>query len=127
METCKSCRFWQGTKYSQWADCNNVIAVLQPDLLKVKKYIDDDVWYYFKIPFDPHETKYWGYNLEFIDLHRGVTQKMQLPEGVKREVNRERDIWIDQFGNERTKTTKVCYFRTHETFNCEYWEKICQK
>jgi hypothetical protein len=115
---CANCKYWQGVEFSEWADCYRVIAVLRPDLLQVRRYIDDDVWYYFNVPFDPHHAKYWNYNLDFIDLYRDITQNMTLPEGVRRNVVKEYDIWMDQFGNEREKLLNVCYFQTHKTFNC---------
>lgn len=120
---CKTCRHWAGTKYSQWGGCSRVIAVLQPGLLEVRKYVDDDIWYYWNVPADPHEVKYWNYNEQFMDLYTEAT-KMELPEGIGRETRIEDDIWMDQFGNERTKSVKMCYFMTHEFFNCnKYWEK----
>jgi len=119
---CKTCRHWTGTKYSQWADCSKVIATIQPRLLEIKKYVDDDIWYYWSVPFDPHETKYWNYSDVFIGLYRTATT-MELPEGVGRETRIEQDIWMDQFGNERTKSVKMCYFMTHETFNCKYFDR----
>jgi hypothetical protein len=118
---CVECKYWQG-QFSEWGDCNRVIAVLQPGLLEVKRYVDEDVWYYFDIPFDPHHVKYWNYNIDFSILYAKAAH-MELPEGVRREIIKEQDIWIDQFGKERTKLVNVCYFMTHKTFNCEYGER----
>lgn len=124
-QQCKSCHWWQGTNYSYEADCYKVIAVLQPALLEVRKNMGDetcDLYYYWDVPFDPHNIKFWNYNDVFMDLYRKAMM-MKLPDGVKREIRLEQDIWMNQFGNERTKTVKVCYFKTHKTFNCEYFEE----
>ncbi len=47
----------------------------------------------------------------------------KLPEEVKRDFKTEEDISIDQYGNERTKLIRVCYFVTQETFNCKYFKE----
>ena len=100
-----------------------MIAVIEPRLLEVRKYIDDDIWYYWNVPFDAHEVKYWNYNEQFMNLYTEATKMEPLPKGVGRETRIEDDIWMDQFGNERTKSIKMCYFMTHEIFNCnKYWE-----
>jgi hypothetical protein len=104
-----------------------VIAVLQPGLLKVKKWVDEDVWYNFKIPFDPHEIKYWNYNIDFMEQYKELERRLELPEGVRKQVVKEKDISIDPFGNERTKYIRVCYFMTYRDFNCNCGEEYEQR
>jgi hypothetical protein len=49
---CKKCPKWQGSRYSEWGDCNHVIG----KLLKLSTY-EHNLSEYYKatLPFDPHD------------------------------------------------------------------------
>lgn len=103
--SCKTCKYWQGTKYSTTADCNRVIGSLVPNLTKCK-YRDKDKKCEVKLelPFDPHDFNHWYIRSE--DFRRRVDVCKKLPNGVTSET-----------------VKKVTYYKTDAEFKCEYWEE----
>lgn len=106
---CRECPRWQGSKYSEWGDCNCVIN----KLLKLHTYAHLLSEYYTPmVPFDPHECKYYEPRL------KEDMMKAKLPEGVRRDVIKKEDVVFDDFGGERIAKVKVVLFQTHKDYDC---------
>jgi hypothetical protein len=106
---CKKCPRWQGSRYSEWGDCNHVIG----KLLKLSTYEHNlSVYYKATLPFDPHDCKYYEPR-----LHQDM-MKVKLPEGVRRDVIRKDDVVFDDFGGERVGKVKVVLIQTHKDYDC---------
>ena len=108
---CNACPKWHGNKYSEWGDCHYVISTLIPDWSDLRTRFGFPV----RVPFDPHDAKY-------VDGRIGTPHPCDMGEGVKIHKCKEKDIWFDDDGNERTKTVTLHHYRTHKDYYCEYEE-----
>jgi len=124
---CATCKHWQGRKGKEWGDCYRVVAHLQPKLLLCYNQIDDDTKEYFKVPFDPHDVKYWVYNDRFMNLYNDVLyyKPNEFYEWlhVRRYVIKEEDMKYDQHGAERIAVVKLFFFETFNDYECSLWEE----
>ena len=116
MNICLNCKYWQGKE--EWGDCFRVIASLQPKLFLCYNQIDEDTREYFKVPFDPHDVKYWVYNERFMKLYHNVERNKY----VGRSMVKEEDMKYDQHGAERLAVVKLHYFQTNKDYKCSLWE-----
>ena len=120
---CGNCKHWQCANKLRdrtlWADCYHVVAALQPKLLLCYNQVDETTRTYFKVPFDPHDVKYWFYNDRFMKWYLNI----RWVQGVKQIRVTEEDFKYDQHGAERTAMIKLHYFQTHKDYSCELWEK----
>jgi hypothetical protein len=123
--TCGTCKHWQCTNKlrdgTAWADCYHVIATLQPKLLLCYNQVDETTRTYFKVPFDPHDVKYWWYNERFIQLYQYFKA---LNHHIKYCTIIEEDFKYDQHGAERVAVVKLHYFQTSKSYECEQWKEI---
>ncbi len=116
---CYTCKHWCGNKYSGWGDCQYIVADLIPELT-------DEINLFgwkFKVPFDPHDIKYFDDRSVLNQLG-----KIKLPEGVLRYTRREQDIkfilsqWDGTIIGERTAPIKLVYFQTATLRKgCDYY------
>jgi len=118
MNTCLNCKHWQGKE--EWGDCYRVIGSLQPKLFLCYNQLDEDTREYFKVPFDPHDIKYWIYNERFMKLYNNIQRNKY----VGCSVIREEDMKYDQHGAERVAVVKLHYFQTNRDYTCERWEEV---
>jgi len=118
---CGNCKHWQGKE--EWGDCYRVIASLQPKLFLCYNQIDEDTREYFKVPFDPHDVKYWVYNNRFLNLYHKATWDVWLGSGLICYVIKEEDMKYDQHGAERLAVVKLHYFQTNKDYVCNQWEE----
>ena len=105
------CPRWQGTEYSEWADCNWVISDLIPDWQSLRTRFG----FPCRTPFDAHDAKYVVGSI-------GKPHACDMGERVKIQKRKEKDIWFDDDGNERTKTVTLIFYRTHKDHYCGYEE-----
>lgn len=101
---CRRCQHWQGNRYSKWADCNWVIGQLEPKLFEEK----NDFGIPFRIPFDPHDLRYYNINLAMHRLCRDAFKHGSTIDGVR----------IAKVGNLR-------FIQTREDYHCEFYEGHC--
>ena len=120
MNTCLTCKHWQGSE--EWGDCYRVIGSLQPKLFLCYNQLDEDTREYFKVPFDPHDIKYWIYNDRFMNLYI-MTLVLSIQPGIRRISIKEEDMKYDQHGAERVAVVKLHYFQTNKDYTCERWEE----
>ena len=120
MSTCINCKHWQGKE--EWGDCYRVIGSLQPKLFLCYNQLDEDTKEYFKVPFDPHDIKYWIYNDRFMTLCL-MTLALSIKPGLRRVSVMEEDMKYDQHGAERLAVVKLHYFQTNKDYKCNLWEK----
>ena len=122
--TCGNCKHWQCANKLRgeinWADCYHVVATLQPKLLLCYREIDEDTKEYFKVPFDPHDVKYWWYNDRFMKLYKLFWNDIR----VRRVIVVEEDFKYDQHGAERLARIGLEYFQTNRDYRCEQWKEI---
>ena len=122
---CKDCKHWQYPirlrDRTDWADCCRVISILQPKLLNCYNQIDEVTREYFKVPFSPHDVKYWWYNDRFMQLYSDVVWHFNFNK-VKRVSVMEEDMKYDQHGAERLAVIKLHYFQTNKDYKCSLWE-----
>ena len=117
---CGRCKHWQGSK--ECGDCYRVIGSLQPKLFLCYNQLDEDTREYFKVPFDPHDIKYWIYNERFMTLYL-ITLALSIKSGIRRVSVREEDMKYDQHGAERIAVVKLHYFQTNRDYVCNQWEE----
>ena len=118
---CGNCKHWQGKE--EWGDCYRVVGSLQPKLFLCYNQLDEDTREYFKVPFDPHDVKYWVYNNRFLNLYHKATWDVWLGSGLMCYVIKEEDMKYDQHGAERLAVVKLHYFQTNKDYACERWEE----
>ena len=128
---CGNCKHWQYPvrlrDRTDWADCCRVIVTLQPKLLNCYNQIDEVTREYFKVPFSPHDIKYWVYNERFMNLYNNVLYCKPneflawIP--VRRYTVKEEDMKYDQQGAERMAVVKLHYFQTNKDYVCNQWEE----
>ena len=116
---CGNCKHWQGKE--KWGDCYRVIGSLQPKLFLCYNQLDEDTKEYFKVPFDPHDIKYWIYNDRFMTLYL-MTLALSIKPGLHRVSVMEEDMKYDQHGAERLAVVKLHYFQTNKDYKCSLWE-----
>jgi len=124
MNTCLNCKHWQcanklrdRTKF--WADCYHIVVVLQPKLLLCYREIDEETKEYFKVPFDPHDIKYWWYHNRFMKLYKNIHWN---DIRVRHVIVVEEDFKYDQHGAERLARVGLRYFQTNRDYVCSLWE-----
>ena len=120
MNTCLNCKYWQGKE--EWGDCYRVIGSLQPKLFLCYNQLDEDTREYFKVPFDPHDIKYWIYNERFMKLYYNIIYEYGCM--IRKYIVREEDMKYDQHGAERVAVVKLHYFQTNKDYICERWEEL---
>lgn len=116
---CRNCKFWQGTKYSEWGDCYRVISQLDDDITSC--YLANEygtIERFFSVPFDPHEVKYWIRSPSFLKIYGKIGDKLPFL-GVRVEIVRKDDIVYDTKNGERTGKLKLKFFQTHKDYSCK--------
>jgi len=73
----------------------------------------------FKIPFSPHDQKYWKFNVEWKKLYYELVKITYKKVNV--ETVEERDVIYDSTNGERIGKVKLHYFGTRKDCNCEYY------
>ena len=122
INNCGNCKYWQGKE--EWGDCYRVIGSLQPKLFLCYNQLDEDTREYFKVPFDPHDIKYWWYNDRFMQLYSNIVWSEELMvHKVQLDRVREEDMKYDQHGAERLAVVKLHYFQTNKDYKCNLWEE----
>jgi hypothetical protein len=108
---CSECPRWTGRKYSKWSDCHYVVSTLIPNWSDLRTRFGFPV----STPFDPHDAKY---------LEESIPKphSCDTPEGVRIQHVKEKDIWFDDEGHERTKTVRLDFYQTHKDYYCGYEE-----
>jgi hypothetical protein len=117
---CKDCKFWQGNKHSEWADCYRVIGQLNEYITSC--YMSDDhgaITAFFKLPFDPHDIKYWQHNEIWYRLFCNAVVQADQTDGVRTVVQTRDDVKFDQKGGEAIGRLKCYYFQTHKDYDCK--------
>ena len=81
---CLNCKNWQGTRHSTLGDCHYIVGDLLPLLFDYRSLFG----WKFKLPFDPHDVKY------FPDIQNHLLKcgEYGLPEGVRKGTRREQDV-----------------------------------
>jgi len=122
---CGNCKHWQCNNRlrdrTSYSDCYRVIGSLQPKLFLCYNQLDEDTKEYFKVPFDPHDIKYWIYNDRFMTLYL-MTLALSIKPGLRRVSVMEEDMKYDQHGAERLAVVKLHYFQTNKDYKCSLWE-----
>jgi hypothetical protein len=117
---CRDCKYWQGTKYSEWGDCNRVVAHLEPLLLdcyQTNEY--GTIERFFTVPFDPHDAKYWSGNSSWRTLYTEILINPLSTHRLVRVVEETKDdIIFDNQNGERIGKLKVKYFQTNTEYEC---------
>lgn len=114
---CKDCRFWQGNRYQEWADCYRVVGFLQPWLLGC--YLTDEETgkdTYLETPFDPHDLPMWDKNEPFQRLMIDMVENA--PEGVRFVPMTDICIVNDEYGW-REKEEDIFFIQTHKDYECK--------
>ena len=123
---CGNCKHWQYPirlrDRTDWADCCRVIVTLQPKLLNCYNQIDEVTREYFKVPFSPHDVKYWIYNERFMSWYNNICWYVN-DNRVRRIIVKEEDMKYDQHGAERLAVIKLHYFQTNKDYKCNLWEE----
>ena len=130
MNKCKDCKHWQCNNRlrdrTSYSDCYRVIGSLQPKLFLCYNQIDEVTREYFKVPFSPHDVKYWVYNERFMKLYSAIfpdgVWNCMIGSGFRCYQIREEDMKYDQQGAERMAVVKLHYFQTNKDYTCERWE-----
>ena len=124
MNICLNCKYWQCANRlrdrTSYSDCYRVIASLQPKLFLCYNQIDEDTREYFKIPWDPHDLKYWIYNERFMKWYNKIIWN---DIRVRRVIVVEEDMKYDQHGAERLARVGLHYFQTNKDYVCNQWEE----
>jgi len=117
---CEYCKHWQGVKGAEWGDCYRVVAHLQPALLKCTDTNEyGTVLKKFKVPFDPHEIKYWLYNANFAEYYPEALRNVDKLHGIKVQYETREDVMYDFQKGERITNAIFAYVQTRKDFNCE--------
>ena len=117
---CFECKFWQGNKYSDWADCYRVIGQLEPNLLCCYQTNEwGTIERFFDIPMDPHDVKYWTFNELWKKLYDKLCSYDSIRLGVRTRKETRDDIVYDQKNGERVGRLKLTYFQTHKDYECK--------
>jgi len=115
-DKCVKCPHWQGNSNAEWGDCYRVIKLLEPRLLKCKSITKQR----FKVPFDPHDVKYFMNDTNFVKLYRKLQRRKNLPKGVRIHKVKELDTTFNrqtqEFGT--LKPVNIYYFQTHRDSKC---------
>ena len=121
---CGNCKHWQYPirlrDRTDWADCCRVISILQPKLLNCYNQIDEVTREYFKVPFSPHDVKYWTYNERFMKWYNKIIWN---DIRVRRVIVVEEGMKYDQHGAERLARVGLQYFQTNKDYKCNLWEE----
>ena len=125
---CYNCKHWQGNRRSTEADCYYVVALLCSSLLSCKNQFGHD----FRLPFDPHDAKYFHRDSTFWGMYNGIQAK-HLPRGVRMEVVRELDMYFPEemsddaldhaLSQPKVGRSVLKFFRTEQWFCCEFFER----
>jgi hypothetical protein len=78
--------------------------------------------YKFRVPFDPHEAKYYDHSHKFKKLYQSALSR-PLPEGVRVVVSKERDTKFNEEGHPKVCVVKYSYIQTTKEFKCAYYER----
>lgn len=115
---CKNCKHWQGLKGSKWGDCHRVLGVLKPELLTCYNLDADGVTrHYFKMPYDPHEFKYWRFNTKVANILKKA--HLHLPKRVRIQKVKEEDVLFDQNGGQVWSNVTLRYMQTRCDYSCK--------
>ena len=115
---CSTCKHWRGHKDSAWGDCQWVVGTLECRLFQCVSCND----YKFRVPFDPHEAKYYDHSHKFKKLYQSALSK-PLPEGVRVAVSKERDTKFNEEGHPKVCVVKYSHVQTANGFKCAYYER----
>ena len=111
---CSDCKYWQCPDRlrdtREWSDCNYVISTLIPNFYELKTRFGFNL----SVPFSPHDTKYVV----------GPLGKPQSCKGIKVQKRKEKDIWFDDLGNERTRIMNYTFYMTHKDYYCGCEEEM---
>lgn len=77
-----------------------------------------DGYYFFTVPFDPHDIKYYTQSLTFKNLY-GQLKNKRLPEGVRLDKKHERVIMYTKDGGESRRVMQLLYFQTNKEYRCD--------
>lgn len=120
---CNDCPYWGSSagacvrKYMTWMDCNYIVGELEPRLFDCRSIEGHG----FKLPFDPHDFKYFKFDANFLKWYKGVA-KQDKKKGVRVHTVRGQDSTFvqDENGNVHSKVVPVqlYYFQTHRDFSC---------
>lgn len=126
--SCKTCKHWQCSDrlrdLTMWSDCNRIISIIEPNLFKYFMLSCDTIPVYWKIPFDPHDIKYWWYNYPFRKYYSIALKKINLISDLRVVKIKEKDIRFDQHGAERIQKININYIQTNKKYNCELFKGI---
>ena len=117
---CKDCKYWQGTKRDEWGDCYRVLGTIEPKLFLCYKEIYEGAREYWRVPFDPHDVKYWMHDERFMKYYHSALESPF----IKLEVKVEEDIRYNQYNGERVGKFVIYYVQTHKLFYCERYKEI---
>lgn len=106
--TCYSCKHWQGTRYSEWADCYWVIGHIEPRLFEE----ENEKGYKFTVPFDPHDIRLYNINSKFNLLYHDVM--VIYPKKYSK--------WWESWGITIEKEKGKYFIQTRKDYRCKYYE-----
>jgi len=112
---CKDCPYWQRN-----GDCYRIVGYLEPNLFKSV----GEGGMPFRIPFDPHDVKYFINTDWWFEEHykRAIAEAKRL--GIEVEKVREEDVmyYNNQAKEDMAESlvdTTLYYFKTKGDFDCE--------
>lgn len=112
---CKDCKYWHGCGNDLSGDCYRIIAYLNPRLIDCK----NDHGAYFSIPFDPHDVKYFRYDMDFQREYKKVcTMDYTMWDGFTIEKKKIEDVVYNDDGSERLGVLNLYYFKTNRLHSC---------
>jgi hypothetical protein len=107
-----------GTKHSEWGDCYRAILQVAPEFLNC--FHADEyglMTELFRVPFDPHDVKYWRNNKEFMMYYNNLP-KLRMPSGVRVETVEEDDVIYDYRDGEYIDKVKLHFIQTNKDYEC---------
>lgn len=111
---CKECKYWQGKVTNGFGDCYRVIQCVCPEIFEM----EDDNGVRHKVPFDPHDVKYFDNNQEFINRYKRL-KKEPMPEGVRVIPIKKRDVRFTEDGVPIVRQVELLFFQTRGDYDCE--------
>ena len=115
---CSTCKHWDGNKYSQWADCQQVIFTM--DAMNHQDRFGNKC----EAPFDPHDIRYYLSSSDIFESLKYICHMMDSNQiNMRVDVVEEYVLTMDDQGTETVKKVLMPYFQTDKHFECERYEK----
>jgi len=118
MDKCKHCKHWGGNKESNYGDCYMIIGELVPKIFSCY----NDFGYKFRVPFDPHDVKYYLNSVQFKKIYSKL-MRLESDKLIKKDIIIKEDLTFDSYGRRHIKRVKLMFLQIWKGCSCKHYEE----